>query len=84
MSGNSFGHIFRFTTFGESHGPAIGVIVDGVPPNIEISERDIQVCLDKRKPGQSRFTSQRKEKDQAEENGAHNSQTDGSQISQES
>lgn len=63
MSGNSFGHLFKFTTFGESHGPAIGCIVDGTPPNIEIDAQDIQVWLDKRKPGQSRFTTQRKEAD---------------------
>jgi len=66
MSGNSFGHLFKFTTFGESHGPAIGVVVDGVPPNIPLSEEDIQVWLDKRKPGQSRFTTQRKESDEVE------------------
>ena len=64
MSGNSFGHLFKFTTFGESHGPAIGVVVDGVPPNIDLTEEDIQLCLDKRKPGQSRFTTQRRESDQ--------------------
>ena len=64
MSGNSFGHLFRFTTFGESHGPAIGCIVDGVPPNIPIAEADLQVWLDKRRPGQSRFTTQRKELDE--------------------
>ena len=66
MSGNSFGHLFKFTTFGESHGPAIGVVVDGVPPNINLNEEDIQLCLDKRKPGQSRFTTQRREADQVE------------------
>ena len=64
MSGNSFGHLFRFTTFGESHGPAIGCIVDGVPSNIPICEADLQVWLDKRRPGQSRFTTQRKELDE--------------------
>jgi chorismate synthase len=63
MSGNSFGHLFKFTTFGESHGPAIGCIVDGTPPNIDLDEQDIQIWLDKRKPGQSRFTTQRKEAD---------------------
>ena len=63
MSGNSFGHLFQFTTFGESHGPAIGCVVDGTPPNIPLSEEDIQVWLDKRKPGQSRFTTQRQEAD---------------------
>ncbi|MDG2033561.1 MAG: chorismate synthase, partial [Rhodospirillales bacterium] len=66
MSGNSFGHLFKFTTFGESHGPAIGVVVDGVPPNIHLTEEDIQLCLDRRKPGQSRFTTQRREADQIE------------------
>ncbi len=64
MSGNSFGHLFRFTTFGESHGLAIGCIVDGVPSNIPICEADLQVWLDKRRPGQSRFTTQRKELDE--------------------
>jgi len=64
MSGNSFGHLFQFTTFGESHGPAIGCVVDGTPPNIPLSEENIQVWLDKRKPGQSRFTTQRQEADQ--------------------
>ena len=66
MSGNSFGHLFKFTTFGESHGPAIGVVVDGVPPNIDLIEEDIQLYLDKRKPGQSRFTTQRREADEVE------------------
>ena len=64
MSGNSFGHLFRFTTFGESHGLAIGCIVDGVPSNIPICEADLQVWLDKRRPGQSRFTTPRKELDE--------------------
>ena len=64
MAGNSFGSVFRFTTWGESHGPAIGCIVDGTPPLIALSEPDIQVWLDKRKPGQSRFTTQRREPDQ--------------------
>lgn len=63
MAGNSFGHLFRFTTFGESHGPAIGCIVDGVPPRIPLAEPDLQVWLDQRRPGQSRFTTQRKEAD---------------------
>ena len=63
MSGNSFGHLFRFTTFGESHGPAIGCVVDGVPPGLDIAEADIQIWLDKRRPGQSRHTTQRKETD---------------------
>jgi chorismate synthase len=63
MSANTFGHLFRFTTFGESHGPAIGCVVDGTPPGIPLSEADIQVYMDKRRPGQSRHTSQRKESD---------------------
>ncbi|MBL8701081.1 MAG: chorismate synthase [Alphaproteobacteria bacterium] len=64
MSHNSFGHLFRVTTWGESHGPAIGCVVDGTPPRLPLSEADIQVFLDKRKPGQSRFTTQRREPDQ--------------------
>src|SRR5262245_5678620 len=64
MSHNTFGHLFRVTTFGESHGPAIGCVVDGCPPGIALSETDIQPYLDKRRPGQSRFTSQRREPDQ--------------------
>ena len=63
MAGNSFGTLFRFTTWGESHGPAIGVVVDGVPPRLPLSEADIQPWLDRRKPGQSRFTTQRREDD---------------------
>ena len=63
MSFNTFGKIFRFTTWGESHGPAIGCVVDGCPPNINIKEQDIQIELNKRKPGQSKFTTQRKEDD---------------------
>jgi len=63
MSGNAFGHLFRFTTFGESHGPAIGCVVDGVPSRIPLSEDLIQVRLDQRKPGQNRFTTQRREAD---------------------
>ena len=63
MSHNSFGHLFRITTWGESHGPAIGCVVDGCPPGIPLTEADIQVYLDKRKPGQSRYTTQRQEPD---------------------
>jgi len=63
MSFNSFGHLFRFTTWGESHGPALGVVVDGCPPGIAISEEAIQRDLDRRKPGQSRYTTQRREAD---------------------
>ena len=64
MSYNTFGHLFRVTTFGESHGPAIGCVIDGCPPGIPLTEADIQVDLDRRRPGQSRFTSQRSEPDQ--------------------
>jgi len=63
MSHNSFGHLFRVTTFGESHGPAIGAVVDGCPPGLAISVAEIQAYLDKRKPGQNRFTTQRREDD---------------------
>jgi chorismate synthase len=63
MSHNSFGHLFRITTWGESHGPAIGCVVDGCPPGIPVTEAEIQAYLDKRKPGQSRFTTQRREPD---------------------
>ncbi|MCB9979095.1 MAG: chorismate synthase [Rhodospirillales bacterium] len=63
MSGNRFGALFHYTTFGESHGPAIGVVVDGVPPRLSLCESDIQVYLDRRKPGQNRFTTQRREAD---------------------
>lgn len=64
MPGNSFGQAFRYTSWGESHGPAIGCVVDGVPPRIPLVEPDIQRWLDKRRPGQSRFTSLRREPDQ--------------------
>ena len=64
MSFNTFGRVLRFTTFGESHGPAIGAVVDGCPPRLDLSEADIQPFLDKRRPGQSRFTTQRQEPDQ--------------------
>jgi chorismate synthase len=64
MSYNSFGRVFRFTTWGESHGPALGAVVDGCPPGLSLSEDDIQPFLDKRRPGQSRFTTQRQEPDQ--------------------
>ena len=63
MSYNTFGRLFRFTTWGESHGPALGATVDGVPPLLTISEADIQVFMDKRKPGQSKYTTQRREAD---------------------
>jgi chorismate synthase len=64
MSHNTFGHLLRVTTFGESHGPALGCIVDGCPPNIRLTADEIQAFLDKRRPGQSRFTTQRQEPDQ--------------------
>jgi chorismate synthase len=63
MSFNTFGKFFRFTTWGESHGPALGCVVDGCPPNIPLKERDIQIELNRRKPGQSKFVTQRKESD---------------------
>ncbi|NNE88779.1 MAG: chorismate synthase [Silicimonas sp.] len=66
MSLNSYGHLFRVTTWGESHGPAIGATVDGCPPGIEISAEALQVWLDKRKPGQNKFTTQRRETDEVE------------------
>lgn len=66
MSGNTFGKLFKVTTFGESHGPAIGAIVDGVPPNIPLDEDDIQFDLDRRRPGQSKITTQRQESDTVE------------------
>jgi len=64
MSHNTFGHLFRVTTWGESHGPALGAVVDGCPPRIAISEAEIQAWMDKRKPGTSRFTTQRREPDE--------------------
>jgi chorismate synthase len=66
LSGNSFGHLFRVTSFGESHGPAIGCVVDGVPPRLPLTEADIQAWLDRRRPGQSRFTTQRREPDRVQ------------------
>lgn len=63
MSGNTFGTLFTVTSFGESHGPALGCVVDGCPPGLELSEADLQADLDRRKPGQSRFTTQRREDD---------------------
>ena len=64
MAGNSFGEVFRVTTFGESHGPALGAIIDGCPPGLELSEADLQRDLERRKPGQSRYTTARREPDQ--------------------
>ena len=82
MSFNSFGRVFRFTTWGESHGPAIGVVVDGCPPGLELTEADIQPWLDKRRPGQSRFTTQRQEPDQVRIlSGVFEGRTTGTPIS---
>jgi len=82
MSFNTFGKIFRFTTWGESHGPAIGCVVDGCPPNVKISEKDIQTELNKRKPGQSKFTTQRKEDDKVNIlSGVFEGKTTGTPIS---
>ena len=82
MSFNTFGKIFRFTTWGESHGPAIGCIVDGCPPNIPISEKEIQNDMDKRRPGQSKFTTQRKESDKVSIlSGVFQGKTTGTPIS---
>lgn len=66
MSGNTFGKLFTLTTFGESHGPAIGCVVDGCPPGLALTEADIQPFLDKRKPGQSKYTTQRREEDKVQ------------------
>ncbi|WP_299480101.1 chorismate synthase [uncultured Roseibium sp.] len=87
MSHNSFGHLFRVTTWGESHGPAIGCVIDGCPPLIPLTEADIQGFMERRKPGQSRFTTQRREADEvkilsgvmADEDGAQ--KTTGTPIS---
>ena len=82
MSFNTFGKIFRFTTWGESHGPAIGCVVDGCPPNILLNEKDIQKEMNKRKPGQSKFTTQRKEDDKIEIlSGIFEGKTTGTPIS---
>ena len=82
MSFNTFGKVFRFTTWGESHGPAIGCIIDGCPPLINLNERDIQIELNKRKPGQSKFTTQRKESDKVEIlSGVFEGKTTGTPIS---
>ncbi len=81
MSGNGFGHLFRFTTFGESHGPAIGCVVDGVPPCVPLSEADLQVYLDQRKPGQNKHTTQRREPDEVKIlSGVFEGQTTGTSI----
>ena len=66
MAGSSFGNLFRITTWGESHGKGIGVAVDGCPAGLSLCEEDIQKFLDRRKPGQSKFTTQRRESDSVE------------------
>lgn len=82
MAGNSFGTIFRFTTWGESHGEAIGVVVDGCPSLIPLTEADIQPWMEKRKPGQNRFTTQRQEEDKVKIlSGVFEGQTTGTPIS---
>ena len=82
MSFNTFGHVFRFTTWGESHGPALGVVVDGCPPRLGLTEADIQPFMDKRMPGTSRFVTQRKEPDQVKIlSGTFEGQTTGTPIS---
>ena len=79
--GSSFGHLFRISTWGESHGPGVGVVIDGCPPRLALSEPDIQHELDRRKPGQSRITTQRKEADQVEIlSGIYDGQTLGTPI----
>ena len=81
MAGNSFGTLFRFTTWGESHGPAIGVVVDGVPSRLPLEAADIQHWLDKRRPGQSRYTTQRREPDEVRIlSGVFDGQTTGTPI----
>ncbi|EZP68571.1 Chorismate synthase [Sphingomonas paucimobilis] len=82
MSFNTFGRVFRFTTWGESHGPAIGAVVDGCPPGLALTEADIQPFLDKRKPGTSKFTTQRREPDEVRIlSGVFEGKTTGTPIS---
>jgi len=82
MSFNTFGRVFRFTTWGESHGPALGAVVDGCPPGIALSEADIQPWLDRRRPGTSRFTTQRREPDAVRIlSGVYEGRTTGTPIS---
>ncbi|WP_112320356.1 chorismate synthase [Oceanibium sediminis] len=81
MSFNTFGHIFRVTTWGESHGPALGATVDGVPPGVPVSAEDLQTWLDRRKPGQNKYTTQRREPDQVEIlSGVFEGQTTGTPV----
>lgn len=80
--GNTFGHLFRITTWGESHGGGVGVVIDGCPPNLGISDQEIQMELDRRKPGQSRITTQRQESDKVEiQSGVFEGKTLGTPIS---
>ena len=82
MSGSSYGKIFKVTTWGESHGKGLGVVVDGVPAGIELSENDIQLFLNRRKPGQSKFTTPRKEDDTVEIlSGVFEGKTTGTPVS---
>jgi chorismate synthase len=82
MAGSTYGNIFRISTWGESHGKALGVVVDGVPAGIELSENDIQIFLDRRKPGQSKYTTQRNEDDQVEiMSGVFEGKTTGTPVS---
>jgi chorismate synthase len=82
LSYNTFGHVFRFSTWGESHGPAIGAVVDGCPPGLSLSEDDLQPFLDRRRPGQSRFTTQRQEPDRVRIlSGVFEGRTTGTPIS---
>ena len=82
MAGSSFGNIFRITTWGESHGKGIGVVVDGCPAGLQLCEEDIQKYLDRRKPGQSKFTTQRNESDTVEIlSGVFEGKTTGTPIS---
>ena len=82
MAGSSFGTIFRLTTWGESHGKGVGVVVDGVPAGLSLSEEDIQFYLDRRKPGQNRFTTKRKESDTVQIlSGTFEGKTTGTPIS---
>ena len=82
MAGSSFGTAFRITTWGETHGAGVGVVIDGCPAGLELCEEDIQTYLDRRKPGQSKYTTQRKEGDQVEIlSGVFEGKTTGTPIS---
>lgn len=82
MAGSSYGNIFKVTTWGESHGKGLGVVVDGVPAGLELCEEDIQIFLNRRKPGQSKFTTPRKEDDAVEIlSGVFEGKTTGTPVS---